>query len=418
MNDFLLVLSYTFRENIRKKAFIISTIIMLLLAMILMILPGVISNSSNDSSVGKKVDTSKITQTFYIIDSMNVFKNDVSPLKGIFPDYKIEIKTPPESDALINKVKEDENSFLLVLQEKAGTPSFMYYYKKFGIGPDPKILEPKVKELYVANLLTQAGADAKLATKILSAPGLTENELGKGAIKGMLLGMLIMFVLFFAIYYFGYGIAMSVASEKTSRVMETLITSTKPSRIIFGKTAAIGLLGLLQLTLILLTAGITYRLFFPKDFSMLGFSLDFTDFTPLVLAMMILYFIFGYLLYAMLNAVAGASVSKAEDVNSAIMPVSMVSLVAFYIAYFPTTIPNTSGVGVITSIFPLTAPFSMPTRLIMDTVPPLELIASIVLLIATILLFAWLSVKIYSVAILHYGNRLRLKDYFRMTKKK
>ena len=78
--------------------------------------------------------------------------------------------------------------------------------------------------------------------------------------------MLIMFILFFAIYYFGYGIAMSVASEKTSRVMETLVTSTKPSNIILGKTVAMGVLGLMQLVVILSAAVISYGPLFSEKF--------------------------------------------------------------------------------------------------------------------------------------------------------
>jgi len=275
-----------------------------------------------------------------------------------------------------------------------------------------------VNSLYDSKLLALAGVDEVTTEKILPTPGITVNELGQGYVKSKLSSMIITFVLFFAIYYFGYGIAVSVASEKTSRVMETLVTSTKPSNIIFGKTAAMGLLGLLQLTLILLTATITYKLFFPKDFTMFGQSIDFSAFTPLAMIMILIYFILGYLLYAMMNAVAGASVSSSEDVNTAIMPITMISLISFYAAYLPATLPNAGKIAALTSIIPFTSPFSMPGRLLLGNVSTAELAGSIVLLIATILLFSWVSVKIYSAAILHYGNRLKISDLIKMVKSK
>jgi ABC-2 type transport system permease protein len=198
--------------------------------------------------------------------------------------------------------------------------------------------------------------------------------------------------------------------------METLITSTKPSNIILGKTAAMGLLGLSQLTLILLTAAISYRLFFPKNFTMFGQSIDFSAFTPLAMIMILVYFILGYLLYAMMNAVAGASVSSSEDVNTAIMPITVIALISFYAAYIPATLPNAGKSLTLTSIIPFTAPFSMPGRLLLGNVSAAELAGSVALLLATIVVFSWISVKIYSVAILHYGNRLKISDFIKIVK--
>lgn len=418
MREFLTVLAYTFRENIRKTTFIVSTAIILVLTIAIMIIPGLMTQSSKSgtSTGNEKQKLSDNNGNFYVIDNIKILNNDAEFLKQAFPGYKLEIKPAQDIDSLVNRVKEEDSTFLLVLNENNGVPTFEYYYKKYGVGPNPSVLEPMLKNKYISNILKTAGVNDSITAKILSTPGISEKELGKGYLKSTISGAIIIFVLFFSIYFFGYGIATSVASEKTSRVMETLVTSTKPSRIIMGKTAAMGLLGLFQLVLMLSTAVVTYKLFFPKDFELFGASIDFSAFTPLALVMIILYFILGYLLYATLNAVAGASVSKSEDVNTAVMPVSMISLVAFYAAYFPSTIPNSGKITVITSIIPFTSPFSMPSRLLMTNVPPLELIASIALLIATIVLFSWISIKIYSAAILHYGNRLKLSDFIKITR--
>lgn len=415
MREFLAVLSFTFRENVRKKSFIVSTIIVLILVMAIMIIPGKIQNGVKTANDRDDNQEGAAVQHFYIIDNADLLTQDLSPFTSAFTGYKFELKTEAEKEALLKLVKADENKYLLVLNQ-SGLLEMEYFVKNYGSGPQPEALQALVNSIYDAKVLRSAGVDEATTGKLLSAPAIEVNELGQGYVKSKISSLIIIFVLFFAIYYFGYGIAVSVAAEKTSRVMETLVTSTKPSNIIVGKTAAMGLLGLAQMALILLTAAVTYKLFFPQNFSILGQSLDFSAFTPLALSMILLYFLLGFLLYAMMNAVAGASVSKSEDVNAAIMPINMIALASFYAAYFPATLPDAGKIATLTSIIPFTAPFSMPGRLLMGTASVLELAGSVALLMATILLLAWISVKIYSAAILHYGNRLKISDLIKMAR--
>ena len=177
-----------------------------------------------------------------------------------------------------------------------------------------------------------------------------------------------------------------------------------------------GLLGLLQLTIIILVGAISYKMFFPKDFIILGQNVDLTSLTPFVLFMVFTYFILGYTLYAMMNAVVGASVSKAEDINSAIMPISFISIISFYLAYGTIFLPN-STIAIIASIFPFSAPFSMPCRLIIADVPLWQVGASLLAMFITIVFMSWASIKLYSSAVLHYGKRLSTRDLIRMSKK-
>jgi len=418
MREFFTVLTFTFSENLRKKSFIISTIIVLLLTMAIMIVPGLIKNGTFANLAKDKDNNQKtaVVKHFYIIDNADLLQQDISPFKSTFKDYQFELKTDAEKETIKKVVKEDENKFLLVLTEQAGMLSMDYYIKNYGSGPAADSLQTLVNNIYDSKILGLTGVNQSAREKILATPGIKVKELGQGYANTKIASMIIILVLFFAIYYFGYGIAVSIASEKASRVMETLVTSTKPSNIILGKTAAMGLLGLSQLGLILFTGAITYKLFFPKDFSLFGQSINFSVFTPFIMSMILLYFLLGFLLYAMMNAVAGASVSSSEDVNAAIMPITMISLISFYAAYLPATMPNAGKTEKITSIIPFTSAFSMPGRLLSGTVSTAELAGSIALLIASILLFSWVSVKIYSAAILHYGNRLGISDLVKMVK--
>jgi ABC-2 type transport system permease protein len=131
--------------------------------------------------------------------------------------------------------------------------------------------------------------------------------------------------------------------------------------------------------------------------------------------MIIVYFILGYTLYALMYAVVGATVSKAEDVNTSIMPMTFVSMISFYFSYGTFAVPNSVAARV-ASLVPFTSPFSIPSRLISTDVPLWEIATSLLLLITTIALVGTISIKLYSFAVLHYGDRLKIGKLFKISK--
>lgn len=416
MREFLTVLGYTFKENSRKKAFIISTVITLILTVAIISIPAIIKNFENNDK-NKTEQQSKNDQPkgiVFVVDPKGILKGDLTTLENTFIDYKIKSQTAESVEMLKNKVKEEENNTLIILDMKNGVPTFDYVVKQAGDGPDSSTVSSVIKNSFVTNLLRDAKVSDSVSAIVRSEVSINFIELGKPKLNSYISSIVVSILLFFAIYFYGYGVAMSVASEKTSRVMELLVTSTKPSKIILGKSAAMGLLGLIQLSLVVFTGALTYKLTFPKDFAIAGQMIDFSNFTPFGLSMIVAYFVLGYFLYAMMNAVAGATVSKAEDVNSALMPINMVSLFAFYAGYFSLSVPKGS-ISIIASIIPFSAPFSMPCRILATDVPAWQIAASLLSLVITIALIAMLSIKIYSSAILHYGRRLTLKDLMKMT---
>ena len=334
MKEFLTVLKYTFKENLRRKTFIISTVITLLLTILIISLPAIIKTFENNKTQTEQQTEGSNNQAqkgvVFVIDEKNILKGDLNNLSKVFPEYQFKPELDNGLDNLKSKVKEEENNMLLILHEKGGVPYFDYIVNQAGNGPEPSAISRTIKSIFVTDLLTTANVSDTVSAMVQSDISFNVSELGKGKLNGYISSIVVSMLLFFAIYFYGYGVAMSVASEKTSRVMELLVTSTKPSKIIVGKSAAMGLLGLSQLFLMVLTGTITYKLTFPENFAIAGQMLDFSSFTAFSIIMIIVYFILGYSLYAMMNAVAGATVSKAEDVNSALMPISMISMVAFY----------------------------------------------------------------------------------------
>ena len=421
MKDFFTVLFYTFKENSRKKSFIISTVITLILTILIVSLPAIIKNFDNDEKNKTEQQTKngelknqEHKGVVFVVNSKGILKGDLNKLGKVFSDYEFKSQPASKIDMLKNKVKEEENNTLIIIDSKNGVPSFNYLVKQSGSGLDPSEISRVIKSIFVSDLLKATNISDNVSQMIQSDVSFNVNELGKGKMNSYMSSIVISMLLFFAIYFYGYGVAMSVASEKTSRVMELLVTSTKPSKIILGKSAAMGLLGLIQLFMVVFTGTLTYKLTFPENFKVAGQVLNFSSFTPFSLLMIAVYFILGYSLYAMMNAVAGATVSKAEDVNSSLMPISMISMVAFYMGYFSLAFPNGS-VAIVSSIIPFSSPFTMPSRILAIDVPIWQISASIFSLVITIIFIAWISIKIYSSAILHYGKRLKMKDLLKMS---
>lgn len=417
MKEFLTVLVYTFKENSRKKAFIISTVITLILTVLIISMPAIIKSfDSPEKNETQNSDTNKEEPKgiVYVVDSKDILKGNLDKLDKAFLEYDFKSETSDNIDLIKTKIKEDEKNVLLIFDEKNGVPTFDYLVKQSGSGLNPSEISTLIKNIFVTDILTTADVSDAVSQMVQSDVSYNVSELGKGKMNSYISSIVVSMLLFFAIYFYGYGVAMSVASEKTSRVMELLVTSTKPSKIILGKSAAMGLLGLIQLFMVVLTGTLTYKFTFPENFAIAGQVIDFSSFTPFSLIMIVIYFILGYSLYAMMNAVAGATVSKAEDVNSALMPISMISMVGFYMGYFTLAVPN-STISIVSSIIPFSTPFSMPSRILATDVPIWQIAASIFSLVITIVFIAWISIKIYSSAILHYGKRLKFKDLVKMS---
>ncbi|MFT5873209.1 MAG: ABC-2 type transport system permease protein [Clostridium sp.] len=414
MKEFFVVLGYTFRENIRRKSFIVSTIITLILTVLVVSMPAIIKHFDND---GKNKTDQQISDStsgepkgfVFVVDSKGILKGDLNKLGKVFSEYEFKSETESNIDTIKIKVKEEENNALLVLDMKSDVPTFNYVVKQSGNGLRPDEISRVIKSIFISDLLTASNVSDNISKLVQSDVSFTTYELGNGKMNSYISSIVISMLLFFAIYFYGYGVAMSVASEKTSRVMELLVTSTKPSKIILGKSAAMGLLGLIQLFLVVFTGALVYKLTFPENFAIAGQAFNFSSFTPYSLLMIVVYFILGYSLYAMINAVAGATVSKAEDVNSALMPISIISLISFYMGYFSLSAPE-GNIAILSSIIPFSAPFSMPCRILATEVPFWQIAASLFSLVITIIFIAWISIKIYSSAILHYGKRLKFKD--------
>ena len=240
----------------------------------------------------------------------------------------------------------------------------------------------------------------------------TEEQKVSGNVFAM---MLMSLVLFYAIYFCAYQVSSSITTEKTSKIMETLVTSTSPRTIVLGKTIGIGIVGLLQVCLIVGTAIISAKMCL--DENLVNSVLDVSKITPYLGVVTIIYFILGYFAYALLYALTGSTVSKPEDIQSANTPVALIAVIGFYLSYF-TMMNPTSDLNVLASMLPISSPFCMPFRIMMGLANATDVLISIAILLITILIVAKVAIKIYSNAILNYGTKMSFKDMIKIYKDK
>lgn len=415
MKDMLTVLKYTIKENVTKKAFIITTVILMAMIVIICNVPNIIKFFEKDGTI---IENAK----FIIVDEQNLIGEELNALTEIGKEIHLDIEIQKTvSEETIEKIRsgELEGMIEILKNEETGMAKLQYTSKGSIFSEDQIIMEQfvsMIKTIQVNKELTNANINPE-SINVINSPIEYETRHLDDENNNFGVAMVTSFILFFAVYFYGNFVAVSVSSEKTSRVMETLVTSTTPKNIIIGKTIAMGLVGLGQMLLLILTAFASYKLFIPADLDIISSMIGNINISITSILICVIYFILGYTVYAFLNAVTGATVSKVEDLNSAQTPVALISLFSFYLAYFTSTVPD-SAASKFASIFPFSSAFSMPGRILAGGATTGEISMSIAILIITAIALAMISIKAYSGAVLHYGKRLNLKDLFKLSKEK
>lgn len=417
MKDLFTIVKYTVKEAVTKKSFIIVNAIMALLIIVVCNIPNLINKFSSDEDTNTKIT---------ILDTENSLRADSEMFNTLFKemnmDYTVRYTTSETIDDINKLINDEETDVAIVLKQNENVVSFDYIVKEESPFSDSEtiigIFSNIIKNIQTNNLLIDSNVSLELLESINAPISYEIKALNEDTgNENFLIAMISSYILFFAIYYYGYSVSTSVSSEKTSRVMETLITSTTPTKIVIGKTIAMGFVGLSQLIGLILVAVISYNIFVPSDFTLIQDMLSGLHLTVPDVLICVVYFILGYTVYAFLSAVTGATVSKVEDVQSASTPISLVALISFFLAYFTSTMPTSAG-SKFAAIFPFSSAFSMPGRILAGAATAGEIAISIIVLILSVALLATISIKVYSAAILHYGDRIKIKDLFKMYKQK
>lgn len=407
MKDLKTVMSFTIKEMIKRKSFIISTLIILILIVVGFNIPNIIKTINGENNSKDKI---------LIVDNDKVFEETLNVLNVEGEQFKIANENIRIEDVK-KKVDEEEFSAAVFIAKENEKIQIKYILKNANmITAVPEEMINTFNTIYTNLQISKLGLTTEqLQTLTPNFEYQLEQTESQKASGNTFIIMLLSLILFYAIYFCAYQVSSSITIEKTSKVMETLVTSTTPRTIVIGKTIGIGIVGLIQIILIIGTAIVSAKLFLEPE--LIESVLDLSKITPFLGIITIIYFILGYFSYALLYALTGSTVSKPEDIQSANTPVAFLATIGFYLSYF-TMMNPTSDLNMFASMFPISSPFCMPFRVMMGLASYTDIAISIGILLATIFVIAKVAIKIYSNAILNYGTKMTFKDIVKVYKDK
>jgi len=251
-------------------------------------------------------------------------------------------------------------------------------------------------------------ADAGLSpSAIASAMGLVPVQLlqppnpknTQNVFASLVLGIL----LWIALGQYGNMVAQGVVEEKATRIMEVMLATVPPTRLLAGKVIGIGLVGLLQLTIVGAAALVAVNVTNVAAIPALGVASILGD---------ILWFLLGFLFYATAYAAVASLVSRQEELQGAVAPISVFQIAGYLLMY--AALPNPTGtLATVASLFPPFAPIVMAVRMASSDVPPWQVGLAVAFIVASIAGLTWLAGRMYANAALRIGARVRFMDAFR-----
>ncbi|CAH0344371.1 ABC transporter permease [Bacillus sp. CECT 9360] len=404
MNKFFIVLFHTYVSKLKTKSYIVSTIITLLLIVGLANLTKIIDYFDKE----EKDHIGVIDQTGLMYDQLE------GQMQAINKGVKLRLV---ENEASAKKLVNSDKLTGYLIIENDSTEKLKGTYKSNSISDSTISNDLLMALTSVKNNLT--AGELKLTSEqlaALNAPAAfekvaleksakTEEELNQA--RGLV--YIIVFFIYFNVIMYASMIANEVAMEKTSRVMEILVSSVPPVQQMFAKILGIALLSITQLSLII-AVGYGFIKQNMNDMNE-GFSSFFgfgnTSISTIIYA--IIFFLLGYFLYATLAAFLGSMVSRVEDVQPMIAPLTILVMVGFFIAMYGLNDPTSSFITG-TSFIPFFSPMIMFLRVGMISVPFWQIALSIGILVITIVVLGIFGGKVYRGGVLMYGSSKSYRD--------
>lgn len=413
MKQFWTILKFELQSYLKNKIFVGITVLLVGLIAVVMFFPSIMGNGSDinegDEAAGVEglmlfsaegLDDAKLYQTFF---------------EEAFTEYEVGA-TEDDEERIKERVVSGEAECAFVLHSPT---SYTYYVDNLSIDDSRTAIADTVLEnVYQINAMAEGGMSPEQVNEALSVKieGETQN-LGKDQMQNFFYTYIMIFALYLVILLYGQMVATNVATEKSSRAMELLITSAKPVSMMFGKVLSSCLAGFFQIVAVFGAAILFYNLNkaqWGNNFIIASLF----DMPISLLVYMLIFFVLGFLMYAFMFGAIGSTASKLEDINTSVMPV-----VLLFVAGFIVVMTSMSGGDVdsllmqICSYVPFTSPMAMFTRIAMSTVPLYQIAISIAVLIVSVVAVGVLSAKIYRVGVLLYGTKPKLGGIFKAMKK-
>ncbi|MED3629443.1 ABC transporter permease [Bacillus subtilis] len=408
MNKFWIMLSHTYKNKIIAKSFIISTVITVLLVLVVTNLESIISLFQGDDAK-EKIAVVDETNELYPVFSKQ--------LKAVDTDGDLDVKLSKQSEDDVTKQVKDESldGMLIIKRDEKGTISGTYKALTISDESTYQTLQQALTQTKTAVGTAELGVSQETISSLYAPVTVGQKALKEGAKSeeelGQTVGLvyIMLFVIYFSVIMYASMIAMEVATEKSSRVMEILISSMPPIQQMFAKLLGIGLVGITQLAIIIGAGSLSLKLNQKSETaSSVGGFLNLTDVSATTVIYAVIFFLLGYFLYATLAAFLGSVVSRIEDVQQTITPMTLLVVAGFMIAMFGLNAPD-AGFITVTSFIPFFTPMIMFLRVGMLDIPFWQAAVGIGITLLTIVILAVIGARIYKGGVLIYGNSSAFK---------
>ena len=425
MNKIWLIIQREYISRVKKKSFLVTT----LLIPILMF--GLIATMAYMAAKSEQ------KEAIAVIDESGVFINKMDTSSSSYTITYIADETHENYTTLLEKNKCD--ILLHIYPFRNGLPDSVNIYKDGGVSLSAKeFISDDMNTIYQIKQMQDEGIDKDKIDSInnssirLKSFDLKNNQETSSEIATMI-GYVTGFLIYLVILIYGMGVMRGVMEEKTNRIAEVIISSVRPFQLMMGKIVGIALVGLTQFLLwLILTGSLQFLLplFIPELRQAMhpssAASMDAMSKVPtselagifnslsnqhwsLILSCFLFYFLGGYFLYAAMFAAVGSLVNEdQQEAQQMTIPITMPIILAFFIMTSAIKDPN-STLAIFGSMFPLTSPIVMMAR-IPYGVPAWQIATSMLLLVAGFVLMTWLSAKIYRTGILMYGKKASWKE--------
>ena len=404
MRQFPAILSYELKNYFKNKVFVGSTLFIVAVLAVVMFLPNLMDFFGSMGS-GQE-DSTQQSVILVSAPSQELGEGIVQAFTTAFPDRSVTL-TQDAIDQIKAQVSDGRADCAFVFDSLT---SYTYYVLNRSLyDQTTQTANQVLVGLAQVEAMAQQGLTIDQASQILSLQIDTKEELlGVDQAQNYWYTYIMIMALYMVIMLYGQMVASHVATEKSSRAMELLITSASPVSMMFGKVLASCLAGFVQLAVIFGSALLFYQL---NQDSWGGNNVmtSLFDMPTSLLVYMLVFFVLGFLLYAFLYGAIGSTATKLEDINTSVMPLTLLFIVAFCVVMFGLASGTVDNLAMLVcSFIPFTSPIAMFTRIAMSSVPPYQIALSIGLLAVSVVGIGVLSAKIYRVGVLLYGTPPKL----------
>lgn len=444
MNKISLIIKREYLTRVRKKSFIVMTILGPLLMAGIWVVPFLISNIQEGQKTIQVLDETNLFADKFVTNQSVRYLRVIGEIEKVKRDY----------------LASGDDALIYIPRTELSVPVTVVIYATSQPSMDVKsLIKETVRKQVEALKLNAKGIDPEVLASIktsIKVNTITLNDDGSEKSSfvevSIALGLTAGIIIYMLILVFGAQVMRGVIEEKTSRIVEVIISSVKPFELMMGKIIGVGLVGLTQFLLwVLLTGSIItvfqlsygvssastaspeynagskvlsqqqlaqYNTGSEQDedtIKQVMKAVDTVDFPVILLAFM-LYFIGGYLLYSSLYAAIGAASESETDTQQFMLPVTVPLIFSMVMMGYVINNPF-SSLSVWLSIVPFTSPIIMMIR-IPFSVPVWQVVVSLVVLIASFIFTTWLAARIYRTGILMYGKKVNYKEVWKWLKYK